>query len=84
VGRWGGEEFLIICPETCKDEAYPLADKLQKKVAGLRFQDAEAITGSFGLAQLGAKEGIEDLIRRVDQALYQAKDAGKNQVICLL
>lgn len=79
VGRWGGEEFLVLCPETTLDEAYTLAEKLRN---GLEQSDKNKnlITASFGTATFhqGMKES--ELINNADQALYKAKENGRDRV----
>ncbi len=82
AGRWGGEEFLIICPETSRDGAYTLAQKLQKRIENLELEDAKGVTCSFGVAEIKKNESAESFLSRVDNLMYKAKDAGKNKVIC--
>lgn len=80
VGRWGGEEFLILCAETDIDGAHRLAEKLRKAIAGHRFAVAQTITASFGVAVREGKDSAEQLISKADTALYQAKQNGRNRV----
>ncbi len=80
VGRWGGEEFLIVCPSSSLEEAVRLAEDL---CLTIREQDGPAaarVTASFGLAEYAAGESAEELIHRADLALYDAKRAGRNRV----
>lgn len=81
-GRWGGEEFLIILPESNIHQATQSAEKIRRALEAHNFhpQIPIVITGSFGVAQLEPNETIDSIIQRVDQALYQAKAAGKNRV----
>jgi len=79
-GRWGGEEFLIICPETDITGAIALAELLRNRIAEHIFPEAGNVTISSGVATLTNGESSKDFLRRVDQALYQAKDGGRNQV----
>ena len=79
--RWGGEEFVIILPQTSLETAKILAEKLREKVAGYSFSDNLDVTCSFGVAQYQNMEPISDFLKHVDDALYQAKDAGKNIVV---
>jgi len=81
--RYGGEEFMVVCPETEMDNAAIVAEKLRAKldetdftVRGLSLK----VTISCGVAMLQDQEAIEDLVARADQALYMAKQQGKNQV----
>lgn len=78
-GRWGGEEFLIILPETSKDEAIKLAEKLRKHIQE-HFGKIGQLTCSFGVVSLQDKDNSETLISRVDKKLYKAKQNGRNRV----
>ncbi|MDT8447609.1 MAG: diguanylate cyclase [bacterium] len=81
LGRWGGEEFMVICPETDLEGARQLAEKLRSALEEHQFPKVERKTASFGVAQLaGDEEGPEALVKRADDALYQAKESGRNQV----
>ena len=81
-GRWGGEEFLIILPESNLCQAFQSAEKIRLALQGYDFGSSipTTVTGSFGVAQLSSKESINSIIQRVDKALYRAKSAGKNSV----
>lgn len=81
VGRYGGEEFLIICPETTNDEAFVLAEKIRKEVSQYDFPSISQMTISIGIGQYHKKDTINELLNRADSALYQAKDKGRNCVI---
>ena len=83
VGRWGGEEFLIICPETDLKGTEKLAEKLRTKIAEHDFSQVGKITCSFGVTSFFAGDTLESIVDRADQALYQAKDAGRNKVMTL-
>jgi diguanylate cyclase (GGDEF)-like protein len=80
VGRWGGEEFLIVCPETPLDGAKVLAEKLRILISVHAFAVVGKKTGSFGVASLRDEEGFEALIARADSAMYCAKKNGRNRV----
>ena len=80
AGRWGGEEFLVICPETSIDGAISLAEKLRKNIDNNKFEDAGNITASIGVAGIQHGDNVQSLIHRADKALYSAKKAGKNRV----
>ena len=79
-GRWGGEEFLIICPNTDLHGACDLAGRLRKAVAEHPFGNGLKLTVSIGCAEHREGEAPDHLIGRADRALYAAKDAGKNRV----
>lgn len=79
-GRWGGEEFTILCPQTSSVAAYKIADRLRELLeenesAGL----AERVSASFGVGTYRPEDSAESLTRRADVALYRAKEGGKNR-----
>jgi diguanylate cyclase (GGDEF)-like protein len=80
VGRWGGEEFLVICPQTDLDGAAALAEQLRLRVAGAEFPEVGHKTCSLGVATLARDESVATLLARADAALYRAKQAGRNRV----
>ncbi len=81
VGRWGGEEFLIVCPVTSVEDVKLLAEKLRLKVEAFDFTGAGSITSSFGAAEIQQADSVDNLIGRADKALYQAKESGRNCVV---
>ena len=80
LARWGGEEFVILLPHTNVAQALPLADKLRALIAEAPFPVAGRVTASFGVAEYRAPETIHAWMKRVDEALYQAKASGRNRV----
>lgn len=80
AGRWGGEEFLIICPNTSQENATLLAEKLRRGFVGLENSANHVVTASFGVAEIAPDESTDALLKRVDDALYKAKENGRNQV----
>ncbi len=80
AGRWGGEEFLIVCQNTRLHKASKLAEKLRKVVMEISLPNIDGITASFGVGEIVPGETINRLIKRVDDALYEAKENGRNQV----
>lgn len=82
VGRWGGEEFLIICPKTNLASSTALAEKLRAAIEQKTFPEIECITASFGVSECHSEDSVDSLLERTDRALYQAKDNGRNQVCC--
>jgi diguanylate cyclase (GGDEF)-like protein len=85
LGRWGGEEFMIILPYTSKDEARRLAERLRLIIEGtpINLEDNTInITASFGIASLPEDtDNLDDLYKIADQRLYKAKNLGKNLVV---
>lgn len=80
VGRWGGEEFLVICPYTDSMGACRLAENLRQKMEASNAAVAEPRTASFGVATFKPGEQGDDIVARADAALYAAKDGGRNRV----
>ncbi len=79
VARYGGEEFVVLLSPCDEAEARDKAEKLRREAEEL-MPSGIAVTVSIGVAELGADENFESLIKRADDALYQAKDQGRNQV----
>lgn len=80
VGRWGGEEFLIICPDTTLEGAICLAESLRGLIEAFAFPIGIRNTSSFGVAEFCSGETVRDLVARTDAALYRAKACGRNRV----
>ena len=80
VHRWGGEEFMVLLPNTKLEPAAICAEHLRGIVANHLFDLAGQVTISLGVTQMKNGEGRDGWIRRVDQALYLAKTSGRNQV----
>ncbi len=78
--RWGGEEFLILMPNTNLEGATLVADKLRCALLGSPIEPVGTITASFGVAERVPGESREDWFRHVDQAMYRAKRGGRNRV----
>ena len=83
IGRWGGEEFLIICPDTDSSHAGVLAEKLRKIIEKTDFQSAVVCTASFGISEAHSDEKEYDIFQRADKALYESKASGKNRITVL-
>lgn len=81
VYRWGGEEIIVLAPHTPLDGAVSLAEKLRKAIAAEAFPRAGTVTASFGAAEFQPGEGVERWFKRVDQALYRAKNTGRDRVV---
>ena len=80
AGRWGGEEFLVLLPETGANEAGEIAEKLRRRIEEFSFADGLHCTVSIGLAEMRPYDTQDSLIHRADTALYHAKRMGKNRV----
>lgn len=80
VGRWGGEEFLIVCPETSEEGLMQLAEKLRNRIEHFSFPNVGSKTASFGVALYQEGDTIDRMILKADTALYQAKNKGRNRV----
>lgn len=81
IGRWGGEEFLVVCTDTDLEGATRLAERL---AAALRESPVPVVgqaTASFGVAQAVEGDTLRDFIDRADLALYRAKEAGRDRVV---
>jgi diguanylate cyclase (GGDEF)-like protein len=81
VGRWGGEEFLIACPETSQEDTYKLAQNLRIEVEQFIFDKVKHKTMSVGVAEMQEGVTLDNLISNADKAMYQAKENGRNQVV---
>lgn len=83
AARWGGEEFVVLLPETDAQQAMILAERLRLKMAAQIFDKAGEkirISASFGVAEIGKHASLEALIDESDARLYVAKEAGRDQV----
>lgn len=79
-GRWGGEEFMVLLPQSGLAAAECVANKLCQTIAHHRFDTVESVTGSFGVVEFKPPESSSSLEKRVDNALYRAKANGRNRV----
>lgn len=77
--RWGGEEFMILLPATDGDQAQAMAERIRMRIAAALFPEAGNITVSLGIAEVHAGEPRQDMLIRLDRALYQAKESGRNR-----
>ncbi|MDC7222903.1 MAG: diguanylate cyclase [Spirochaetales bacterium] len=80
AGRWGGEEFLVLCPDTDREAAGVLAEKLRGSLESLEFGEGLSVTASFGVAQIVAGSSVHSLLSEVDRKLYISKKLGRNRV----
>ncbi len=88
VCRWGGEEFLVLLPETGAEMALEVAEKLRTAIAAIDFRPgggaAQRLTMSFGLQAVASEGSIDSFIQQADRKLYRAKAAGKNRAVAEL
>ncbi|MEX1201029.1 MAG: diguanylate cyclase [Methylophaga sp.] len=80
LGRWGGEEFIVLASNNMLTEAGNLARRLRKHIASVNFPEVGHITISIGVAEWHAGESRRALLERADKAMYQAKQGGRNRV----
>ena len=80
-GRWGGEEFICILPETGLEEAAAFAEKLRSAIERNCFVTVQHITMSFGVTVSKPADDSESFVKRADEALYEAKETGRNKVV---
>lgn len=81
AGRWGGDEFIVICPETDVDGLHKLAEKICNKVASHEFRKTEKSSASLGFTTPKQGDTLASILQRVDKALYHAKSEGRNRVV---
>ncbi len=84
LARWGGEEFLILLPDTDLEGGVTVAEKIRLQVAQFDFRGVKiglALTISFGVACYTNEQSIDDCVKAADDALYRAKQQGRNRVV---
>ncbi|RMG32970.1 MAG: diguanylate cyclase [Planctomycetota bacterium] len=81
IGRYGGEEFVVLCPATTLDVAFKRAERLRLAIANTRLPELPdvQITASFGVTEVEPGDSVESILRRADKALYMAKESGRNR-----
>jgi diguanylate cyclase (GGDEF)-like protein len=79
--RFGGEEFIVMIPETKIEEAVIVAEKIRLAIENTIYLVSEKVTVSIGVVEFKANECLDDIYKRVDQQLYLAKKAGRNCVV---
>ena len=82
--RWGGEEFMILVLQSDMPGARALAEKLRLKIAGHQFKKIKELTVSFGVGAFDPNDDVLSLVKRADDALYRAKNNGRNRVETLV
>ncbi len=83
AGRWGGEEFVLICRDREIAKAAELAEKIRAKVDEYLFPEIAHITCSIGVTELKAEDGFTEAFNRLDKAMYASKQGGRNKVTVL-
>ncbi|NLJ79457.1 MAG: diguanylate cyclase [Firmicutes bacterium] len=83
AARWGGEEFVILMPKTEIEKAFKVCERLRTEIKSTRFTRGISISVSIGVTQFAPEDTSDELIKRVDQALYKAKAKGKDNVLVL-
>jgi diguanylate cyclase (GGDEF)-like protein len=80
IGRYGGEEFIALLPNTNGKQVVRIAEKLRKSVEGFAFEELPTITISLGCSFFTHNDTIAEVVKRADDALYNSKRSGKNMV----
>jgi diguanylate cyclase (GGDEF)-like protein len=80
LGRWGGEEFLIVDTESDEHKIIEFAEKIRKAIASHDFDKVGKVTCSFGVTRYAKEDTASSLVIRADKALYLAKESGRNCV----
>ena len=83
AARWGGEEFMVLMPQADIDRARIVAEKLRHTISSHPFHASFSVSASFGITGFLLEDDLDSLLKRVDNALYKAKDVGKNRVEAL-
>jgi diguanylate cyclase (GGDEF)-like protein len=83
-GRWGGEEFIILCPNTNREQAYKMMERVRKAIAGYSFKYDNidiSVTISAGIGEYETGKSLTEVLAEADTNLYKAKQQGKNMTI---
>jgi len=78
--RWGGEEFIIISPETNLEKVHALAERLRRTIESYRFNKVGKVTVSFCVTEIKKEDTEDTFVKRADKVMYEAKIGGKNRV----
>ena len=81
IGRWGGEEFLVLCPQSSEKEVEQVAQRIRTNIKDAHFSTNEIHTVSIGVAMMKQGDTPHTLVSRADKALYRAKNKGRDRVI---
>lgn len=82
IGRWGGEEFIMISPYSSREKALNTAESIRKHVEEFKFEVVGQITVSGGVTLLRPDDTPDSVFKRIDDALYEAKETGRNKMAC--
>ena len=80
LGRWGGEEFLIICPKTNIKNVAILAESIRENIEKNKLKNIDNITVTLGIAEMTAHDNFNTIISRADSGLFLEKNNGRNRV----
>lgn len=80
AGRWGGEEFVIVCRDVNGDDALAMAEEFRKKVEEYQFPEIYHITCSIGVTEISKEDDFTEAFNRLDKAMYASKHNGRNMV----
>lgn len=80
-GRWGGEEFLIISPDSSDEMPHTRAERIRQIIEGHTFSKVGNRTASFGVTAYQNDDTMDSMLQRVDNAMYTAKQSGRNRVV---
>ena len=80
-GRWGGEEFMIMVRSSDESEVPALAEKIRETIASLDFEGPGHVTASLGVTKIRPGENADAAVIRVDKAMYEGKEQGRNRVV---
>lgn len=80
VGRYGGEEFIIILPDTVLGDAVKVGERIRKTIENMVWETGIIVTISCGIVQGNGEHTVEEIIKKADDLLYKAKDNGRNRI----
>lgn len=80
LARWGGEEFMILLPESTLEKAVSVADDLRNSISRLNFGEVGTVTASFGVVSFHHGDDVKSIIKKLDKMLYKAKVEGRDMV----
>lgn len=81
IGRWGGDEFMVVLPAAGEEDAFKIAERIRSSIEKYPFEGGHPITVSIGVSEIKPEEELIQFYNRVDQALYHAKEEDRNKVI---